>query len=219
MTFAELLDLLRKRLVFIVAIPVACALIAAAYAYLVLPDTYTATTSMYVLTSESVGATGSVNTELSASQMVSNDVARILRSDRVRREAAEMVGLDSLAGYSVSVSSDNNTRVITLNVSGHDAQMTASIANAMTRDVAAVAQEVMGIKSVNVIDPAEVPSYISGPNRRLYILVAFVAGLLVTIAGILIVDMADTRVSKAEEASDLLGLPVIGRFPISKEVQ
>ena len=219
MTFAELIDLLRKRLLIIVAAPIACAIAAAAYAYLVLPDTYTATTSMYVLTSESVGATGSVNTELSASQMVTNDVARILRSDRVRRETAKMAGLNSLDGYNINVSSDNSTRVITLRVSGSDANMTAAIANAMTRDVAAVAQEVMGIQSVNVIDAAETPTSISGPNRLLYVLAAFAAGLLLAVAGVLIADLADTRIGKAEDASNLLGLPVIGRFPASKEVQ
>ena len=219
MTFAELLDLLRKRLLIIVVVPIVCALVAAAYAYLMLPDTYTATTSMYVLTSETVGATGSVSTELSASQMVTNDVARILRSDRASRETAEMVGLNSLSDYNINVSSDNSTRVITLNVSGSDAQMAASIANAMTRDVASVAQEVMGIQSVNVIDSAEVPKHASGPNRLLYILAALIAGLLLVVAGVIIADLADTRIGKADDASNLLGLPVIGRFPISKEVQ
>ena len=217
MTFAELIDLLRKRVLVIVAIPIVCALVTAVFVYLTMPNTYTATTSMYVLTAENVGATGSVNSELSASQMVTNDVARILRSDRVSRETATAVGLNSLAGYSTSVSSDNSTRVITLYVRGRDAQMTATIANAMVQDVAKVAQEVMGIKSVNVIDPAEVPMSPSGPNRTLYVLAAALAGLFVALAAVLIIDLADTRVRNADDVLELLGTPVIGRFPTNKE--
>lgn len=217
MTFAELIDLLRKRVLVIFAIPIACALVAAVFVYLTMPNTYTATTSMYVLTAENVGATGSVNSELSASQMVTNDVARILRSDRVSRETAAAVGLSSLAGYTTSVSSDNSTRVITLYVRGRDAQMTATIANAMVQDVTKVAQEVMGIKSVNVIDPAEVPMNPSGPNRMLYVLAAALASLFIVLAAVLIIDLADTRVRNADDVAELLGVPIIGRFPTNKE--
>lgn len=75
MTLLELLKLLRKHIKLVIALPVVCALATAAVAWLVLPNTYTASVSMYVLTrsGESDGTLSS--TDLSASQMIANDVA------------------------------------------------------------------------------------------------------------------------------------------------
>ena len=213
MTFVELAELLRKRLWLIVAMPVAFALLMFGYSRLFVPDQYSATTSMYVLAQRD-----DIRLDLSTSQLIANDVARLVRSDRVMREAAESLGMDSTAGYSVSVSSDTNTRVIYLFVTGPDAAGAAALANAIAADVSVVAQEVMDVQSVNVIDSAVVPSYPSGPNRLIGVLAAFAAGLLVAVAVAVLSDMLDTKVRRADDIEQLIGVPVVGRFPkIKKE--
>lgn len=49
MTLLELLQLLRKHLRLVIALPLVCALAMGVYSYLFMPNTYTASTSMYVL--------------------------------------------------------------------------------------------------------------------------------------------------------------------------
>lgn len=49
MTLLELLVLLKKHLKFVVALPLVCALATALYCFAVMPNQYTATTSMYVV--------------------------------------------------------------------------------------------------------------------------------------------------------------------------
>ena len=72
-------------------------------------------------------------------------------------------------------------------------------------------------ESVNVIDVAEEPSSPSGPNRILYTAVAFLAGLFAAVACVVIMDMVNTRVRNAEDAEELLGIPVIGWIPERKD--
>lgn len=213
MTFLDVIELLRKRLKIIIAVPVACALVAMLYAFLILPDTYTATTSVYVLTTNMVGESGDVGAELSASQMVTNDVATIMRSDRVTQDTLRALNMTSLDRYSIKVANENTTRVINLFVSGPDAEQTALIANTVAEKTSAVAQEVMSIQSVNVIDAAETPVYPSGPNRKLYVIIAFIIGLVAAIAAVIVMDMADTRVKSEDELQNLLNVPIIGKFP------
>ena len=213
MTFLDVIELLRKRLKIIIAVPVACALVAMLYAFLILPDTYTATTSVYVLTTNMVGESGDVGAELSASQMVTNDVATIMRSDRVTQDTLRALNMTSLDRYSIKVANENTTRVINLFVSGPDAEQTALIANTVAEKTSAVAQEVMSIQSVNVIDAAETPVYPSGPNRKLYVIIAFIIGLVAAIAVVIVMDMADTRVKSEDELQNLLNVPIIGKFP------
>ena len=68
----------------------------------------------------------------------------------------------------------------------------------------------------DVIDKAKIPSQPSGPNRKLYIAVAALAGLFVAVAIVVLLDMLNTRVRSVDDAVELLGVPVIGRFPVVK---
>ncbi|WP_455136834.1 YveK family protein [Thermophilibacter sp.] len=217
MTLLELLALLRKHLRLVVALPVACALVMGVYSLLFMPDTYTATTSMYVLASaQDGGGSSSLSSDLSASQMVANDVATLLQSDRALSETASDLGLKSLSDYDVSVTSETTSRVITLTVTGPDAQTAADAANAMVSNVSAIAQEVMSVESVNPIDQAQAPTAPSGPNRALYVAVALMAGLFAAVAVVVVADMLNTKVRGQEEVEELLGIPVIGRVPAMK---
>ena len=49
MTLLELLSLLRRHLKFVILLPILCALAMAAYSFLLMPNTYTSSVSMYVL--------------------------------------------------------------------------------------------------------------------------------------------------------------------------
>lgn len=217
MTLLELLTLLRKHLKLVVMLPVACMVVMGLVSVLMMSDTYTATTDMYVLASSSDGETSSaLSSDLSASQMLTNDVATLLQSDRVMGDAADQLGLKNLKGYDITVSSETTTRVITLQVTGHDPQGAANVANALAECVSDVAQQVMNVESVNVIDEAPTPDAPSGPNRVLYVAVAAMAGLFAAVAIVVLMDVVDTRVRSAEDVEELLGLPVIGRIPEMK---
>ena len=217
MTLLELLQLLRKHLRLVIALPVACAVAMAVYAYLFMGNTYTASTNMYVLAMQSGEfASNTLSTDLNASQMISNDVSTLLTSDRVKNETAADLGLESLSGYDISVTSETTSRVVGLSVTGKDPQTAADIANTMVEKVSAIAQEVMSIESVNAIDQAQAPERPSGPNRPLYVAVALMAGLFAAVAIVVVADMLNTRVRSQEEVEELLGIPVIGRIPTMK---
>lgn len=219
MTLLELLQLLRKHLKIVVLLPIACALVMALASVLVMRNTYTAQTDMYVLASSEGESGGALSSDLSASQMLTNDVAQLLKSDRVMSDAAEDLGLPNLNAYDITVSSESTTRVITLSVTGADARGAANVANALAKNVSQVAREVMNVQSVNVIDEAPVPQAPSGPNRPLYIAVAFMAGLFLAVAIVVVLDLVDTRVRTSEQVEELLGVPVIGRIPEMKKVK
>ncbi|WP_419044179.1 YveK family protein [Enorma massiliensis] len=216
MTLLELLSLLRKHLKLVVLLPIACMVVMGLASVLVMHSTYTARTNMYVLASSENTTSSGLSSDLSASQMLTNDVATLLQSDRVTSDAAEQLGLSTLAGYDITVSSESTTRVITLSVTGSDARGTANVANALADCVSSVAQEVMGVESVNVIDEAPTPQAPSGPNRPLYVIVAGMAGFFGAVAIVVLLDIVDTRARSAEDVEELLGLPVIGRIPEMK---
>lgn len=212
MTLLELIHLLRKHLRLVVALPLACALAMGVYSVFFMKNTYTASTSMYVL-AQSESSNSNLSTDLNASQMISNDVSTLLTSDRVLNQTAAQLGLEDLDGYDIAVSSETTSRVVGLSVTGADPQVAADIANAMVETVSEVAIEVMEVKSVNAIDQAAAPTAPSGPNRTLYVAVALMAGFFMAVAIVVIADMLNTKVRSEEEVEELLGIPVVGRIP------
>lgn len=217
MTLLELFQLLRKHLRLVVALPVGCALIMAVVSFALMGNTYTAQTSMYILANSNTESQSTNYTDLTASQLLANDVATLLQSDRVEADAASSLGLTDLSDYKVSVTSETTTRVISLVVTGPDPQGVADVANEMASQVSVIAQDVQMADSINVIDEAVAPTSPSGPNRMLYIAVAFLAGLFLAIAIVVLMDMLNTRIRSAEDAEELLGVPVVGRIPAMKK--
>ena len=213
MTLLELMKLLRKHLKLVIVLPVLCALVAGVVSWGFLADQYTATVSAYVL-QKSDQATGSTNySDLSASQMVANDVAELAQTEDVKDKTAESLRMSSLKDVKISVTSATTTRVIQLSVTTNDADSAAVIANKYVETISDIAQSKMGLQGVNTIDSAKTPIAPSGPNRPLYVAVAFLAGLFLAIAIVVVMDMVNTRVRTAEEAEELLGVPIIGRIP------
>lgn len=213
MTLLELFRLLKKHLQIVVLLPVVCALVVGLYSAIFVRNQYTATSSMYVLAQNDSSNSSSLYSDLNASQMLTNDVAKLLKSDRVVNQVGSEVGIEGLKGYSVSVTSETTSRVITLSVTGPDPQTAADIVNKMIEDVSGVAQSVMNIESVNPVDMAQAPEKPSGPNRLLYTLVAFVAGLFAAIAIVVVSDMLNTKVRGSEDLEELIDVPIIGRIP------
>lgn len=220
MTLLELLQIIRKHLKLCVALPIIFALVTAVFSWVMLANTYTATVSMYVLanSSDNAASSSSLSTDLSASQMLTNDVSELIKSERVLNQTANQLGMSSseLASYDLEVTSSTTTRLITISVTGDTPNSAAAIANGLANTTNTVAQEIMDIEAVNVIDQAATPDSPSGPPRTMYIAVAFLAGIFVAVAIVVIMDMVNTRIRKPEEIEELLDIPVIGKIPTIK---
>ena len=220
MTLLELLSLLRKKLGLVIGLPIICALIAAAYCWGVMPNEYTAETSIYALTKGTSqtdpNADAVTATDLNASQMLANDFAELVKNDQLQAETAESLGLDNLRNFDVSVGSSTTTRVIKVTVTGRDPESVALVANKLAEEIGTTAVRIMNVEAVNIISEATTPTSPSGPARALYTLVALLAGLFAAVAIVVIMDMVNTTIRSDEEAAELLEAPIIGRFPIDK---
>lgn len=213
MTLLELFKLLKKHLTLVVVLPVVLAIATAGVSWGLMQNQYTATVSVYVLSSSSNEQNTIQNSDLTASQLMANDIAELANSDIVAERTAEELGMSSLKGYKISVNSSTTTRVIEISVTTGQSDAAAVVANKIAEVLSSVAQDVMGVESVNVVDQAKAPDAPSGPNRVMYTAVAFLAGIFLAVAIVVVMDMVNTRVRTPEEAEELLGVPVIGRIP------
>lgn len=218
MTLLELLRLLRSNLKLVVILPVVFALIMCSYSIVAMVDNYTAEVSIYALYKNENNGTGQDVTysDLNASQMLANDFVELADDGQVQNKVAQMLGMEDLDDYKVSINSSTTSRVIKIDVTGADPERTAAVANALAKVVGDTAVDVMSLDAVNVISQAETPEVPSGPNRLMYVAIAFLAGLFIAVAIVVVRDMLNTTLRSDEEAEELLGVPVIGRYPYVK---
>lgn len=121
MTLLELLELLRKKWYLVVILPLVFAGATAAYCWGFMTNNYTASVSLYVLTQSSSSANGQTqvtSSDTQASQQLANDLAKIAKTSTVVDSTAKALGMQNLDDFTVNVSSDTTSRVITLTVTG-----------------------------------------------------------------------------------------------------
>lgn len=216
MTLLELLHLLRKKWFLVVLFPLVFAGATAAYCWGFMSNDYTSSVSLYVLNKTSDQGTGVTSSDTTASQQLANDIAVFTQTNRVLDATAQALGMSSLEGYDIEVTSATTNRVITLSVTGKKPEAVAQIADELAKQTATVAVDTMELQAINVVDSAQVPTSPSGPNRIMYTAVAFLAGLFFAVALIVLLDLIDVTVKSPEEAEELLGMPVLGRMPALK---
>ena len=216
MTLFELLGIMKKHLRLLVILPIVCAIVATAYCYTAMRDVYSTSTTLYVLVSEDTvdaESYSSLSSNFNVSQQIASDVSQLITSARVRTDTARELGRSSLAGYGVSVSSGEDSRVLRVIVSGYDPAGVAEVANALAEVASDVAREVMSVQSVNVLDRAVEPIAPSGPNRNLYIMVAAFGGFSLAFAGIILASVLDTRIHDGKTAESVSGITELGGIP------
>lgn len=217
MTVLDYLRLLRKHVAFVVIVTMLGALAAGAYAYTMLRDTYRASTTLYVLISQDYSEEAAYNllsNNFSVSAQISNDVSQLISSDRVRSQAAELLGRSSLSGYSISVmSGDEDSRILRVYVTGYDSVGVADVANAIGEVSSELARDIMGVRSINVIDLATEPRSPSGPNRIRYVVLGAIGGLGLPVVGICLAGALDKKVRDGRTVENISGFPLLGLIP------
>lgn len=119
----------------------------------------------------------------------------------------------------VSISSQTNSQVFSIDVKSNNAQLSADIAN----EVAGVFKDKIGdfmkINNVSVIDKATKNSKPVAPNVNLFTLVGFVIFAGFTFLLLLIKELTDTTVKSADEVADLLGITNLGTITYIKPIK
>jgi capsular polysaccharide biosynthesis protein len=217
MTLLELFQLIKRKWLLVVLLPLSFAGLTAGYCWGFMTNDYTSSVSLYILSkSDSENSPNVTSSDMTASQQLANDIAVLAQSNRVITATTEVLGMTTFDGYEVEVTSATTNRVITLSVTGKRAEAVAQIADELADQTANTAVEVMDLKAVNIVDSAQIPPAPSGPNRILYTGIAFLAGIFVAIALVVLLDLMNTRIRNPEEAEELLGLPILGRMPALK---
>ena len=211
----DILKAIFHHIVLIVIIPLFAVVAAAYVCWNVLPKTYTAQTTLYVLTRSNTESL-SYN-ELTVSTQLVNDYQELAESRRVLSGAAEMLGMDFAQmkrEFDINVDSTTSTRLITLQVTGESAAQVANLANAMATQLSECITDVTNVENINVVDQAIPPIEPSGPKSLQIIAVAGAAGLFLSAMFAIILEMVNVKILTREDVQEYLGVSVLAQIPL-----
>lgn len=210
----EIFAILRKRLLFILIITAAASSAGGLISFFALTPVYENSTQILVSQSKNNQKEVQFNDVQTNLQLI-NTYNVIIKSPVILDEVIKQLHLSMTSKElesKITVSSEQDSQVVTIAVRDTDAKRAAVMANA----VASVFQDkiiaIMNVDNVSILSKAEVSDSQSPaePNCKLNIAIAFAAGLLGGIGLAFLLEHLDNTIKSEEQLEALLGIPILG---------
>ena len=212
----DVLYLLRKlwsRKFFIIFIALVVGTIALLGSVFLIKPKYTSTTRIYVVSRTADSIT---NQDLQAGSYLVKDYQEVITSNEVLSSVIDKEKLSltpNELSSMISVTIPTDTRVISISVEDDNAQEATTIANTVREVAAEKIKAVTKVDDVTTLEAAEVPKEPSSPNIKRNTLIGVIAGGVLAVVSIIILEVLDDRVRRPEDIEDVLGLPLLGIVP------
>ncbi|MQB59717.1 YveK family protein [Limosilactobacillus reuteri] len=110
----------------------------------------------------------------------------------------------------ISVQTQQNSQVFSLQVKTDDPQESAVVANTVANVFKQQIKKIMSVNNVTIVSRASTPNSPSFPNKKLFALAGAVLGLILSFLYILIGDLMDTSVHDDDYLTNEVGLINLG---------
>lgn len=182
---------------------------------------YTSTTTMYV-NNKVIGESEKVNaisgSDLSTSQKLISTYSQIAQTPEVLEQVIQKLKLDMSVGQVRSMlafGAVGETEIMKITATSEDPQLAANIANAVAEFAPGRISSVIKIdeSSVSVLEPAKPAGGPSSPNVMKNSLMGALAGAVLAVLIILLIEMFDTTVRGEEDLTEHYKIPVLTCVP------
>ncbi len=201
---------------------IALGVIAWGLAEFVIPAQYTATTQLLVNQRTSNDNNGQAYTNQQADIQVINTYKDIITNQVILKKASKQLAnpSGSQRAYrlsvsklkeSLSVTTQTNSQVFSLNAKAGNATEAKTIANTVAKVFKKQIRSMMNVNNVTIVSEATTPTKQSFPNKKLFALAGAVLGFIISFAYVVIRDLTDTTVQDNEFMTNELGLTNLGQ--------
>ena len=213
----DLLDLLGyylNRLPLLIIALIVGAVAAGLYTHFLIPDKYTATAKMYMVSASSDTVVNLSDLNLGSS--LSSDYVELMKSRPIMEAVTEKLGLDYTYGEMldmISMSVVSNTRIIRVSATSTDPQEAMDIANQLARTAKTQLPEVMATPSPTIAENAVLPKTKSSPNMKKNILLGALLALVAILAVLTVQYLLDDTIKTAEDVEREFGVMPLSVVP------
>ena len=212
----HLLKILWKRKLLIALVAFVTGIVAFAYSSFIVKPEFTSTTRIYVVNRNQGDKPGLTNQDLQAGSYLVKDYREIILSQDVLEKVATDLKLElppkGLASK-IKVTVPVDTRIVSISVTDRAPEEASRIDNSLREVAAQKIISVTRVTDVTTLEEARPATSPSSPNIRRNTLVGFLAGAVVMVVTVLLVEFLDTRVKRPEDIEDVMQIALLGVVP------
>ena len=212
----QLLKILWKRKVLIALVAIVTGVVAFAYSSFIVKPEYTSTTRIYVVNRNQGDKSGPTNQDLQAGSYLVKDYREIILSQDVLEKVATDLKLDLSPKdltKKVKVTVPVDTRIVSISVTDRAPEEASRIANSLREVAAQKIISVTRVSDVTTLEEARPATSPSSPNIRRNTMIGFLAGAVVMIVTVLLIELLDTRIKRPEDVEDVMQIALLGVVP------
>lgn len=217
----EIFEVIKKRILMILAITLGAAIAAAVVSYFMLTPQYQASSQFIVNQTNPESTEYNVN-DIRANVEIINTYNVIIKSPAILGEVIDELNLPysvNALGANINVSNEQNSQVVTVTATDEHPEVAVDIANTTVAVFQEKVPEFMNVDNVNVLTEAQLsanPTPVS-PNPPLNIAIAIVLGMMIGIGLAFLLEYLDNTITTEEDVEKHLGLPVLGSISTISE--
>ena len=207
-----------EKKILILLVTVLFTAVSLAYSIFLVTPQYSSTTKVYVV-NQKKDDKAITTQDVQLGSLLIKDYKEIILSNKVMEDSAEKSGLGitakQLAGK-VSVDAPKDTRIISITVRDKDPQVASQLANTVKEVSADQIKEVTKIDDVTTLEEAKAATAPSSPNIPKNAILATALGFIIAVAGVVLFELLDDRIKRAEDIEDGMELVLLGVVPDTK---
>ncbi len=220
MDLREILQIIYKRLWFIILVTLVCIISSGIISFFVLDSIYEASTTLMVSKTRDDQSSNLQYNDILMNQKLVKTYSEIVKSNRVLEKVIEQLDLDMTTGdlkNKIQVSSVSDTEIIRIAVQDKDPNFATELANSIAVVFMGEIGSIMKMDNVQFIDPAKVPIDPVKPRPFLNIAIAAVLGVMISVFIVFLIEYFDNTIKTVDDVENKLGLPVLGSIPVFDE--
>ena len=200
LSLGDMFKAIKRRWYLLVIIPIIVAVLANFYVANYTVDVYTAQVKLYTLF-DYVDTTGTTRYDLSSSAYFVNDYKELIQAPEVMRETCSRLGWPGWpGGMSVGVSAVQDTRFITISVTGVNPEMCMQAANMLGQVFSEYIRNMLNQDSVHVAVEATLPTWPSNGGRGSMVPMAALGSLVLVAFALVALEILNTKVRADSDA-------------------
>lgn len=211
----EIFEVIKKRLLLIIALVLGAALIAAIISYFVLTPTYQNSSQFLVNQSQQDPNSQFTQTDIRTNVELINTYNVIIKSPAILDEVAAELNLNMSSAQlsnKIQVSSAEQSQVVTVTATDPNPKVATDLANTTVQIFQEKIPDLMNVDNVSILSEAQVsanPSPVA-PNPVLNIAIALVLGAMVGVGIAFLLEYLDNTIKSENDIEKKLQVPVLG---------
>lgn len=213
----ELLYVLKKRFKLIVICALAFTLLAGIFATFKMKSSYTATVKIFAGKNENIQGDYS-SSELSSYASLINSYIEIIKTDDFMKKVIDKGNLDMTPGQlmgGLSFTASQNAPILTIGYTSDNPTTAEKVVSTLSSEFEVGVKEIVLNTYTKVIESVKVVEKV--PAKAKVVLVGLIAGLLMGIGLVFVLDYLDDTLARREDLEKLLPIPVLGELPLEDD--